>query len=489
MARTLFDPAWNIQAVCLLLCMLLLQYSTVVEISFPTLERYRSIPASVLFIGLLLVMIFRPFRWWYADQTSVHSILRFSTLVVFILWLAATAYAYTMGSTVRLFSWSEFALICLGLVGTYAIGYRTRRREWFALGVSLFLILTFVNEIRLHPFDDVFGPGRPIWNIEHAAERLRHGIWVYQLDYGVSLAYLPFLVLPYLPFGMIGLDLRWVNLGGMLVLVWLFLWERNALGQEYDKKRWNRTPILVAVAFLSPVLIYHAMTTQVIFYWVYLVLFVRAILRGNIAGQRTGLWLATLSRQLSWPLWIPWLLWNDAKNHLSFHRSFFVADARRNTASGYQSSDTGLFQRLRYSFGWLWPSRVELVLFVTTLLAVLIAPIDFLWSVFSLAAADAQRALSAGILQTSCGLSLNPLLPFAHIPTAVLVTQFVLVLLASLVLLRSGVLSSYPAHSMVVVYVVFLSFNLLLYDYYWIAPLLMSLVIVLDPRSNRPILE
>ncbi|HEB77036.1 MAG TPA: hypothetical protein ENI90_00730 [Methylothermaceae bacterium] len=126
------------------------------------------------------------------------------------------------------------------------------------------------------------------------------------------------------------------------------------------------------------------------------------------------------------------------------------------------------------------------MLIAVTVVSILVAPKDFMWSVFSLAAVDAQRSLSAGVLQTVGGISLNPLLPYAQLPVAILLTQFGFVGLLSFVVLRNGFLRRRPAQSLILAYIGFLSINVLLYDYYWVAPLLMTLTIVLGRTELSP---
>ncbi len=444
--------------------MLVLQYTTLLRKVFSTLGQFQSIPYTVVFLLALLMLLMMP--------RSFRALLKrfpFAAalgICILIVWIVAAVWAYFGGSTIA-FPDTRIAAIVVVIVGLMlGIGMGTRRDWLFFLAIGVFLTTACAFYIFHNPFDRVFAPGSPLWNVRNAILRLQNGKWPYEYEYGLSLAYWPFLLAPFLPFGLIGLDLRWVSLLGALAI----------LGLLYSTRRQGTsrpTFLMISVVFLSPAFIYNLLTTQVVVYWFYLMLFIVFVEKDNLGLQRSGLLIACLSRQLSWPLLLPWLvMWKSKRDDGRI--------CQKNPAVGR------IRRWLREYIGLFKPSAFDVVALGSVLVIFLVSPLGFLWSTFTLAAADAFRAIGSRMPQPSTALALTPLLPFSENPYLVLALQASLVLGTCYYLWRTGSLQRFPSSSLVWVYAVFLSINFIVYDYYWIDVIVMALAVVwLGPRTDH----
>jgi hypothetical protein len=199
---------------------------------------------------------------------------------------------------------------------------------------------------------------------------------------------------------------------------------------------------MAAMVLISAPVMYAALTAQVAVYWCYLLLFAVGLARGNAKLEQAGLICSILARQLAWPMALPWL----------------VSAARR-------------LRGMRLGI-------VEGAAMAVTTACVAVSPRGFLWSVFVLASADANKG-SAAMPQPVSAIALTPLLPFARHSVPVLGVQLMVALALVGVLYRNGFLQARPLRACVLVYMAFLSLNVLVYDYYWVDVIVLALAAVL----------
>ncbi len=435
----------NLSLTLLLAALMLLQYSGALHSMCKGLGRYQGIPVTIAFLGVVTVLLLAPVMRAGVVAARVARVVQGLVLLAFA---ATSAWTYLRGSL----EIGRYGWIVLAVAAALAVAGWTRREcLWIYAGAAVVLLAVSHAQISTHPFDEVFKPGRPIWNIRHAVERLLGGTWVYEYHYGLSLGYLPTLALPYLPFGALHLDLRWVSVTGMLVLLAMFY--------HYTRRISSMTPALTAaLVLLSPAVVYAALTTQVVVYWCYLLVFAVGLALGREKLARTGLIFSVLARQLSWPMVLPWLM--------TMPRLSTSLSAGRN------------FRAVRISLCAVRIRTPDAAALLASLAAIAVSPRGFLWSVFVLASADANKG-SASMPQPVSALALTPLLPFARHSLLVLGTQGIVVLAVVAMLYKTGMLDARPLRACTLVYVAFLSLNVLVYDYYWVDVIVLALTAVL----------
>jgi hypothetical protein len=432
----------NLSLPLLLAALMLLQYSGALHSMFKGLGRYQGIPATIAFLGVVTALLLAPVMQAGAVAARASRMLQGAVLLAFA---ATSAWTYLRGSL----QIGRYASVVLALAAALAVaGWVRRECIWIYAAAAVVFLAVSHAQISTHPFDEVFKPGRPIWNIRHAVERLLGGTWVYEYHYGLSLGYLPTLALPYLPFGALHLDLRWVSVTGMLVLLAMF--------HHYTRRIPSMTPALTAaVVLLSPAVVYAALTTQVVVYWCYLLVFAVGLALGKEKLGQTGLIFSVLARQLAWPMVLPWLI---------------TLSASLSTGRNLRSIGISLRAvRIRI---------IDAAAILATLAAIAVSPWGFLWSVFVLASADASKG-SASMPQPVSALALTPLFPFARHSLLVLGTQGIVVLALAAALYKTGFLHARPLRACTLIYMAFLSLNVLVYDYYWVDVIVLALAAVL----------
>lgn len=437
----------------LVLVLLLLQYSALLHTMFAPLGQWRGVPLTLLFLAAVGTLLLPRLYLRLVAPTHLRSFLAAGALGI---WAVATTWAYLRGSTVTFPDYRVFLVVALLVAGLLVLGWRADR-PWFAfLGIAGFIVGLAAFTIHNTAFDDVFVSGRPLWNIRDAATRVASGAWMYEYGSYHSPSYLPFLFLFYLPFGMGGWDLRWVNVLAGLILLALLFW-------SIPRTPGHRSaPLLILLVVLSPFFTYNLLTCQLPFYWIFLTLCIVGVQTGRVGLQRSGLLLAGLARQLAWPLAVGWALY-----HLipQFGRP------------------GPILPKLR----WLRPHIVDLAALAGLAIILLVDPRAFYWSAFTLPYSDALRTTSPALPQPAGAIALAPLLPFANVPLLVLLVQGVAVAAVCLLLTRSGYLFKQPAPSMILIYLTFLVLNIVVYDYYWVDLLVMILPVLL--RGDTPVLE
>jgi hypothetical protein len=392
----------------LLAALLLLQYSDSLHGVFRGLGRFQGIPVTAAFLGVVTALLLLP----PAAVRSGRGLARLIEWTVLGAFSATTTWTYLRGSlAIGKPGW----MVLAAAAGLAAVGFFRRESGWMYAGAAVLIVTVSYGQIAAHPFDEIFKPGRPIWNIRHAVERLLGGTWVYQYHYGLSLGYLPTLFLPYLPFGVLHIDLRWTSVTCMLILLAMLYWQTRR-GTSMASAG------MAAMVLISAPVMYAALTAQVAVYWCYLLLFAVGLARGNAKLEQAGLICSILARQLAWPMALPWL----------------VSAARR-------------LRGMRLGI-------VEGAAMAVTTACVAVSPRGFLWSVFVLASADANKG-SAAMPQPVSAIALTPLLPFARHSVLVLGVQLMVALALVGVLYRNGFLQARPLRACVLVYMAFLSLN------------------------------
>ena len=408
--------------------LLLLQYSGTLHSIFKSLGRLQGIPVTLVFLGVVAALLLAPATRLVRTAQAIQ----WTILAVFT---ATAAWTYLRGSlAIGRHAWLILAIAAaLG-----AAGHLRREPGWIFAGAAVLILAVSRAQIAAHPFDEIFQPGRPIWNIRHAVERLLEGTWVYQYHYGLSLGYLPTLFLPYLPFGSLHIDLRWTSVSCMLALLAALYWQTRNI--QSPATAWTAVMVLA-----SPAVVYASLTAQVAVYWCYLLVFGIGLAKGKENTARTGLIFSILARQLAWPMALPWLVasWRKLKS--------------------------------------MRPGGLESAALAVTAICMAISPRGFLWSVFVLASADANKG-SAALPQPVSAIALTPLLPFARHSLLVLAAQVLLVFALAAVLHGSGLLQKAPLRACALVYAAFLSLNVLVYDYYWVDVIVLALAAVLFER-------
>jgi hypothetical protein len=440
--------------------LLVLQWEPLLRGASHAISGYESALPTALFLLLSSATLMAPDSLLSAVRRR-FSQLAFALFLVF--YLASIIWSLGYGSTFRMAHGNlpVFALTAVLVASVFVVGFLGEHKWLVFAGIAAVVVAVGAVDISQHSFDEVFVPGRPLWNIRHAIARLQSGIWPYEYDYGLSLVYLPFLVVPYLPFGVLGVDLRWGSICAALTLVGLIWWVSR---QNSDRG----LPLVCAVVCLSPSFLYNLLTTQVAWYWLYLGLFILALGTRSGSFQRTALLLASFSRQLAWPLWLPWLL-----SKLTVKRSF---GSPRRTDSDPTRLDTERRSFVARALPVLAISVWDALLSVVVAAAILVNPRGFLLSTFVMAQADARDLTDSGLTQPAGSIALTPLLPFAQDSTLVLLAQVVLVSIVCYALWHSGLLHTRPCEGSILVYMAFLSLNVVVYSYYWLDIVVMTVV-------------
>ena len=442
------------QGIAMAALMLLLQYSATIRDAVSLSSPLRSIPLTLLFLGTLGLLLCLPHNRIRSNTSLFTSLFG---IPILLMWVAATISAYLFGRSVVFPNRTIGVSILVITTALVVSGFLTKKLWVVSVALMTFCGWVAFFQIRANEFEKTFLPGRPISVIQTAITNLRAGTWPYLYQNVKALPYFPFLVIPYVPFGWLKVDLRWASVCGaglMLLALWIT-----------GRKVWNaqRTFLMVAV-FLSPAFLYHLLTTQLSFYWLSLLLVILAASHSNQKWQRSALLLACLSRQLAWPLLLPAAIhWMFRK----WHR-------------------TGA-QRTRLDWSFLRLSVLEVVAISIVIAICLVHPKSFYWSTFVFSLADGHQAAANGIIQTAGSIALTPLLPFAIYPRLTLLTAAGLATIATACLVRSGLLFRSFARSLIIVYVIFLSFGFMVHNYYWVDVIVMILAYewVALPRSSQ----
>lgn len=425
------------------LVLLLLQYSSALAGMFAWAGRYRSIPSTLALLLLLALTHSQRPGMAKAKPATQNLIL----VVILGLWCASTLWSYGYGDNNAL-GWPTAALVAsFSLVVLSAGLVRLRLAPPFVLllCVLLFFTTASISLIAAQTFDSVFHEGRPLWNIRNAAHRLRQGEWIYAYGDGNTPAYPPLGIFVYVPAGVLDWDLRYVSVALVLAALLAMCWRRTLPGS--------------CLLALSPAILYGAVTTQVPFYWLCLALFVVALQRGPASRQRIWLLAAIATRPLALPLLVGWV-------------------AHRLVQPGAAVS----FRRIAA----FRPHPAELALIGFTAVCFAVDPRSFLWNTLKLPQSDGLRAVATGVPQPCGQLALTPLLPFAIEPTAVMAFQLIALATALLVLIRRRWLHEYPVRSVISLYTVFLCFNFVMYNYYWLDVVIMSIASAGAPAACAP---
>lgn len=411
--------------------LLLLQWAPALSGLLAWAGCYRAVPLTLALLLLLVLTLARPRGAALENAASRRALLA----VVLGLWCASTLWSYMYGATNAL-GWPVAAVIaCFALVLLAAVLVRLRLAPPWVLLVCVLVFFTAActSLIAAQPFDSVFREGRPLWNIRNAAHRLQQGDWIYAYGDGNTPAYPPLGIFVYLPAGLLAWDLRYVSVGLVVAALFVMCWRRSL-------------PAACLLA-LSPAFLYGAVTTQVPFYWLCLALFVVALQEGHVSQQRIWLLAAIATRPLALPLLVGWVA----------HRLV-------------QPGPPVTFRRIAA----FRPQSAELAIIGLTAACFAVDPRSFLWNTLKLPQSDGLRAVASGVPQPCGLLALTPLLPFALTPTAVLAFQFLALSAALFVLVRRRWLHRYAVQSVIALYTVFLSFNFVMYNYYWLDVVVMS---------------
>ncbi len=436
-----------------LLILLLLAFQYAPLTYFDSLGQWKSLPHSLIIVGTICLF---PWLVRAAEARLSDRLLTVIPVLLTGIGLLASLYTYREGDSF---------LFLRGFYGSYPIllvviglGILRRSDRLVLIGMLLwFAVVTYAHVSQL-PFDQIFPPGTPLWNVQHAADQLKLGHWIYRYGDNLAPVYPPMLFLPYLPFGLLGIDLRWASLIGSAVVFAILL-------RSIHSQRSRLARVILCAFFLSPFYVFNFTSTQLPFYWIFLTLFALAVAGGTRGQQRSFAIASAGARPLFFPLLPFWIF-------------------RTYLAGGVHLPSGWRLKRWRPALT-VWDG-ISLVLLLTILIIILAAPADFLWDVFTNSASDGIRAVREGTLQPIGNTALTPLLPYAIASSQFLLLSFqgVIVLLLSYGIWRSRYHLRNPVHAYILLYAAFLSFNFVVYDYYWVDVLLMLLVVILH-RSDR----
>lgn len=435
------------------LLLLLLQYDGLTRIPLSFLGRYTTIPATCVFLAVLVISLIVPNLSW--PKTNYYIISLALSIVVFLSWLLAASWAYVGGSAVPFASPRDFLVVGVLTTVLMILGVVTRQTWLYYVAIAFFMITAAFSYFSRLSFSQDMPVNSPLEHIQFAIRQFQNGHGFYNNPPDL---YLPFLVLPYLPFGLLNLDLRWANVVGILGILVFLIWVKRSNVTKANL-------LLIALFFLSPAVLFLVFHAQVVFYWFYLALFVFAVKTNRIELQRSSLLVACLSRQLAWPLVLPWLIVRYAASHRS------DLEGKNDLGRNGKLADQLKVAR----FHWLTPNLFDLTALGITMMAFLSGPQGFLYSAFGVGWADASRA-DPSLPQPVGSYALTPLLPFAHLSYLLLGFQIVLCVSLTIVLLRTRYLLEHTVQSLILIYILFLSFNFMVYDGYWFDVIAMLLV-------------
>lgn len=416
---------------------------------FSFLGAWQSIPLTLVFLAFLLLFPrVHTFFALYRRRSLRWGLL----LVVSIAWAASSLWGYMRTGAFAAFSINPPVFLVIAAIALSLLvgSLRLRNDRLWAASIAFFLVALAAVYLAARPFDQSSRAAMPLWNIRRSGQMLVTGGWIYEYGSIESPVYLPFLFLPYLPFGMLNIDVRWANLVGLLALFFIVF----RLARRSDSLALR---ICITILFTSVPFVYYAISYQLTFYWVYIALFL-ASYRIKPDLQRTGLLLAGLSRQLIWPVIGGWLI------------------ARVGSGSELKP--------LKRILSALRPAPVHALILVIFIGIILIDARAFFWSTFININSDALNALQGGDLQSSGSIALTPLLPFASQASLVLLTQGILMAAVYYGLHRSRLLYSNPMYSTLIIYSIFLCFNFVVYNYYWSDALVILVLLMADQARS-----
>jgi len=443
------DDVTPLQIQALILLMLLLQYNNLFRVAFVRLGIWQSMPLTLIFLSTLGGLLFLPESRLPKRLKTITSL---SLVPVALLWIGLSGWAYFRGSTIRFPTILDGLIVGMISGSTLIVGLATKRLWIACVGLGIFLSSITYFQVTGKRFDSTFTPGRPIWVVQNAITNIGKGVWPYRYHDPGTLSYPPFLVLPYLPFGWAKIDLRWANLAGAVILLASLWWT--------GKERWlARRNLALVVVFLSPAFVFNLVTSQLAFYWICLLWLILATRSVSASSQRLPLLVACLTRQLAWPLVLPWTLYQGIVRKPQHKNSL--------DRSGPRSL------RIDWSFARL--NWIEFVLLLIVAVSVLISPSAFYWSTFVWAMADGWRAVAAGTIQPVGNIAITPLLPYASHPSLVLLSAGSLVVLLTVCLWRTKILLNFFPQSMIATYAAFLCLGFMVHNYYWIDVIVMTL--------------
>lgn len=455
-SKTGFDFLALTHLSLLALLLLIYQYTHVLNNVFKGLGRYQNIPGTVIFLSLLFLIILTP------DVRSLtekwRSLIYILAVGVFLLWIFCFFWAYTRGSTISMFKGHLYFFLAIITALFYFWAIRTRP-QILLLIISVFVVFVGAMFVSAYPFEDTFLPGRPLWNIQNVVHRLQNGEWIYEYGNTHTPPYYPANLLAYLPVGLAGLDLRWVNIVAVLLIL-------LSLFYSGIKARTLYSLVGIFIFILSPVFLYHAFTVQLPIYWLILLWFIIFLIQENVSGQFRIIFIASLFRPFAWPMAVLWLVNRSIVARPPIVRIFSQRTKRLEMLWLFISKN-------------LKPSLLEIMLFAVTIVAFFVDPKSFVWNTVVWAQGDGLQAVGTGMPQPSRSIALTPLLPYAEIPQLVFTTQILLLIAFCFVVVKSRFLIRHTAKAMVVMYILFLSFSFQVHNYYWVDVITMTIPIVL----------